>query len=294
MPTCNECGEDFDSERGLHVHEAQVHGDSSSGSDSPSGSEGYFSFELKAAHAILLAFLIGVFAGGFFMSTIDSFTGVTGDTVQAENQPSQQDTQNNDDPSPTQNEAVEDTIDPSEISLEGEPVLGQSDAPVTMVIYEDFECPFCKRFEENAVPQIVSNYVDTGDVKFVWKDLPLPERVHPWADDGAAAMECVFREGGDDAFWNVKDEVFANQDQITESNVYDNIKQYASEEGVSESAIQQCLDNDNPMDEVNADKQGADSVGATGTPTVFINGKKIVGAQPYSVFESVIDSELNG
>ncbi|MDY6773701.1 MAG: DsbA family protein, partial [Candidatus Nanohaloarchaea archaeon] len=236
MPTCDECGEEFDSERGLHVHQSQTHEGSSSGGSSAAGSDGYFSFELKATHALLLAFVVGVFAGGFFMSTVNSFTGPTGTIVQ-NNKPSPADTGNdNPSPSPT-GQQQQDTIDMSKISLKGEPVLGQKDAPVTIVAYEDFECPFCKRFEQNAMPKIISNYVKTGKAKVVWKDFPLPARIHPWADEGAAAMECVFRKGGNEAFWAVKDKVFSNQESISKSNVYSKIKSFAAEEGVSKSAV---------------------------------------------------------
>lgn len=179
-----------------------------------------------------------------------------------------------------------------EISMEDEPVLGEEDAPVTMVMYEDFECPFCKKFETNAFQDIKKNYVDTGKVKVVWKDLPLPERIHPWADDGAAVMECVYRQD-EDAFWKVKDKVFQNQDAVTESNVNEKVKQWASEEGVSESDVQACLDQ-GVSSEIQQDKREAGTVGAKGTPTVFIENNKLVGAQPYSRYKSVIENELSG
>jgi protein-disulfide isomerase len=180
-----------------------------------------------------------------------------------------------------------------DIPLEGEPMLGDENAPVTMVIYEDFECPFCQQFEQNAFPQIVSNYVDSGQVRVVWKDLPLPQLGHDWAEPSAEAMECVYRQDNQ-AFWNVKDKVFENQNSITTENVVSNIKDYASQEGVSGSEIQSCIDSGNAMEEVDGDVQEAQQVGANGTPTIIINGVKVVGAQPYSQFESVIESQLNG
>ena len=185
------------------------------------------------------------------------------------------------------------TINMDNIDMEGEPVLGEQDAPVTMVVYEDFECPFCKRFEEGAVQQIESNYVESGQVKMVWKDRPL-KQLHPWAEPSAAAMECVYREGGDETFWAVKDKIFSNQDSIETSNVESKIKSWAAEEGVSEPAVQNCIDNDNPMEEVNADSTEGQNIGAGGTPTSFVDGQKLVGAQPYSSFESAIESALNG
>lgn len=249
---------------------------SAAGTAAPGG------INISVSQALVGVFLLGILTGfvGGIVAPVELGTTAQADTQQPP------DTDNDPDPSDTG-----DTV--GEISTEGEPVLGDADAAVTMVMYEDFECPFCKKFEDNAYQQIESNYIETGKVKAVWKDFPLPERIHPWADEGAAAMECVFREGGNDVFWTVKDRVFANQDSITQSNVYSKIKGYADTEGVSQSAVQSCIDNGNPMEEVNQDKQEGGSNGVTGTPTVFINGQKIVGAQPFSNFQSAIESELN-
>lgn len=303
MPTCDECDREFDTERGLKVHQSQMHSDdedsTQTAEETDTGDEettetetgfGPITLRLRVTHAIILAFAVGVLVGGFGMATLYGVNGATG-ALAAPSQDAGSNDGGGDAPTqPTQEK--QDSIDPSKISLEGEPVKGSADAPVTMVMYEDYECPFCKRFEEQTLPQIVSNYVDSGKVKLVWKDLPLPERIHPWADEGAEAMECVYRVGGDEAFWPVKNKVFANQDSITKSNVYDKVKQWAVDQGVSGSQLQQCYDN-GAMQEINEDKQEARSVGASGTPTIFINGKKIVGAQPYSAFKQVIDSELN-
>jgi protein-disulfide isomerase len=180
----------------------------------------------------------------------------------------------------------------------GEPVLGEEDAPVTMVVYEDFQCPFCKRFETESFPQIKSNYVDSGQVKVIWKDRPIPQLGHDWAEPAAAAMECVYRQDND-AFWNVKDELFSQaktltrgEEEFTPENIQSRIVTIASDEGVSSSAVQSCVDNGNPMDEVNADSREAQEIGASGTPSFFINGNKVVGAQPYSSFETTIEEEL--
>lgn len=245
-------------------------------------------FSFTPRQALLGVFVLGIAAGfmGGIAAPLELDTTNT-ETVETDT-PSQNE---NDNPSPSPSDNS-DGVNMDQIELEGEPVQGQEDAPVTLVMYEDFECPFCQRFEQNAVPQIVSNYVESGDVKLVWKDYPLAQ-LHPWAEPAAAAMECVYREGGDEAFWAVKDRVFENQKSISTSNVETKIKQYASEEGVSKEAVQSCIDNDNPMEEVNQDKQEGSSLGVSGTPTVFVGGQKIVGAQPYSKFETAIESALN-
>lgn len=309
MAKCNICGKEFDSTRGLNIHKSQVHdgeedegkSDSESNSTKPDNKEkvsyndGSFSFQLSAMHALIGVFLIGMVTGGFGHAVLDDT--LLSSTQSLENVESQGDMDTNPQPSGNQDTGNQqpdsETVNMDDIPLEGEPMLGDEKAPVTMVIYEDFQCPFCQQFEQNAMPQIKSNYVDSGQVRVVWKDLPLPQIGHEWAEPAAAAMECVYREGGNEAFWNVKDQVFANQGTITLSNVESKIKDYASQEGVSSSAVQSCIDNDNPMDEVNGDSQEAQQIGANGTPTIIINGEKVVGAQPYSNFEQVIESKLN-
>lgn len=239
---------------------------------------------LSVNTVIIGAFVLGLavgFSGGLLTTQGASLTGI-GNTDSNPSQPSGQEGQQDN----------TDTVDLSQINMSGEPVLGESDAPVTMVIYEDFECPFCKRFEDNAFQQIKTNYVDTGQVKVIWKDRPLVQ-LHPWAEPAAAAMECVYREGGDDAFWTVKSKIFANQKDLSKSNVQSQIKNWASMEGVSESAVQSCIDNENPLEEVRRDSENGKNIGASGTPTVFVDGRKLVGAQPYSNFKSAIEDALS-
>ncbi|MDY6774103.1 MAG: thioredoxin domain-containing protein, partial [Candidatus Nanohaloarchaea archaeon] len=80
------------------------------------------------------------------------------------------------------------------ISSEGEPVLGNASAPVTVTVFEDFECPVCKRFDQSVMPRLKSEYVETGKLKVVWKDFPLAYvGKHPWSDEAAIATECVYR-----------------------------------------------------------------------------------------------------
>ncbi|WP_414836767.1 DsbA family protein [Candidatus Nanohalococcus occultus] len=250
-------------------------------------------FELQATHLIGLFFALGLTVGFASGTTFKDLTApriATSDTPQPDTG-SETDTNSG-------------TLDLSNINNSRDPVLGQEDAEVTMVIYEDFECPFCKRFESGAVPQIENNYVRSGEVKIVWKDFPL-QRIHPWATRAAETAECVYRQD-EEAFWNVKDTVFDNQESLSESNVVEKIKGWASEEDVSPSAVQSCLDNGNPRDAVRDDMEEATSfdtmVGGnsfvSGTPSVVIysegdqRGEPLVGAQPYSAVKQVIESKL--
>ncbi len=247
--------------------------------------------EFKTTHALFMAFVVGVFAGGFLMSAVTTVTGPTGAAVQDGQTAPTQPTDTGDSPSPSGDQGTE-TVSMDQIELEGEPTMGSSDAPVTLVMYEDFECPFCQQFEQNAVPQIVSNYVESGDVRLVWKDFPLAQ-LHPWATPAAEAMECVYRQD-EDAFWTVKDRIFENQNTLSTSNVQDQIKSWAAEEGVSESAVQSCIDSGDATQEVEDDQSEGRTIGVSGTPSVVVNGELIVGAQPFSRFESAIESALSG
>jgi protein-disulfide isomerase len=254
---------------------------------------------LTIRQTALASFLVGLVFGGLFMAAVPGTTGMLtaladGSSGGPTDTGSPGDSGSGNSDVPVDNQKLAQNIESvsADFSSDGEPVLGDPDAPVTMVMFEDFECPFCKRFEQNAVQQIKSNYVDTGKVKVVWKDLPLPERIHPWADDSAKVMECVYRQDSD-VFWAVKDKIFENQKSITQDNVESKIKDWAAAEGVTKSAIDNCLANGSPMDAVDQNKQEAQSNGATGTPTVFINGWKVTGALPYSAYEQLIENELN-
>ncbi|MFB6116038.1 MAG: DsbA family protein [Candidatus Nanosalina sp.] len=255
-----------------------------------SGSPGTIQLSVKSlvTGVFVLGLAVG-FSGGVLTT---QGTNILGNMI-GQGSPSQ--------PSGANNQQNTDKIDMSKIEMEGEPVLGDSDAPVTMVMYEDFQCPFCKQFETQTFPQIKENYVDTGKVKVVWKDFPAPSLGHNWAEPAAAAMECVYREGGNEVFWKVKDKIFSQaktltrgEKEFTPENIQERIKEFAAQEGASKSAIQSCIENGNPMEEVSSDKQGIlNLVSQMGTPTAIIDGQKVVGAQPYSNFKQKIENALN-
>lgn len=191
--------------------------------------------------------------------------------------------------SPTGNAASQ-PIDPSQISLEGEPVIGDENAPVTLVAYEDFECPVCQQFDSQVYNQLKTEYVDSGQLKIVWKDFPLT-RIHPWANIAAETQECVYRQDND-AFWAVKDKIFDNQGQLSTSNARSRILDWAAEEGVNKEDVRACIQSENPSSEVRQDLTEGQSLGVSGTPTVFINGQRIQGLAGYNQYKTVIEGEL--
>jgi protein-disulfide isomerase len=312
MPRCGKCGKEFDSERGLKVHNAQVHDDGPEMVETvKEASAGNVTFRLNIRHALVLAFAVGIVTGGFVSLMALQVGGATGfitvDGTQAQPTNNNDNTDGNAAPSGNndgQNQGTP-TVDTSKITVDGEPMLGDANAPVTLVMYEDFQCPFCSRFSQNTLTKIKSNYVDSGDVRVVWKDFPIPQLGHDWAVPAANAMECVYRQDND-AFWTVHDRVFDNQQTLTKDTVESKILDWAAAEGVSKDAVNQCLENGNPQQEVQSDRQEGDSFDAQvggssfvgGTPSFVIyaesadTGTPIVGAQPYSRFESVIDSKL--
>ncbi|QQR92781.1 MAG: DsbA family protein [Candidatus Iainarchaeum archaeon] len=191
---------------------------------------------------------------------------------------------------------VPDTTDPAPVAISvqdlegGSAMLGDPNAPVTIVEFSDFQCPFCQRFVSDAYPQIKTNYVDTGKVKIVFKHFPLS--FHPFAQKASEAAECARTLSGDEKFWMMHDKMFANQSAI---DVPD-LKRYAKEIGLNETQFNACLDNGDTAAKVQADYTTGTSLGVSGTPSFVIgsgdNGTPLVGALPYASFKSAIDAAL--
>ena len=172
----------------------------------------------------------------------------------------------------------------------GLPVFGQQNAKVTMVEFSDFECPFCKSYFDQTLSQIKKDYIDTGKVKMYYRHFPLD--FHPAATPSALASECANEQG---KFWEYHDIVFAEQDKIsgkTADTITTQLKLFAQELGLNTSQFDNCLDNAKFQANVDADLNDGRTAGVSGTPTFFINGTRIVGAQPYAAFKALIDEEL--
>jgi len=169
------------------------------------------------------------------------------------------------------------------VSVDDDPVLGDQNAPVTIIEFSDFECPFCGRFFSNTLPQLTREYIDTGKVKLVYRDFPLS--FHPNAQKAAEAGECADDQG---KFWEMHDKIFENQKAMS---VVD-LKSYAASLGLDTSEFNSCLDSGKHAKEIQKDISDGSKYGASGTPTFFINGIKLVGAQPFSAFQQIIESEL--
>jgi protein-disulfide isomerase len=183
------------------------------------------------------------------------------------------------------------------VSLSDDPVIGDPNAPVTIVEFSDFQCPFCARFFDQTLPQIKQDYIDTGKVKLVFRDFPI-ESIHANAKAAAIAAECA-----DDQkmFWEYHDKLFDGQTQwarLSAEDASNTFKQYASELDLATDDFNICLDSAKYSSEISQDFQNGANYGVTGTPAFFIGNEKdgyvtLIGAKPYSSFQQVIDKELS-
>ncbi len=167
------------------------------------------------------------------------------------------------------------------------PSFGPVNAPVTIVEFGDLECPDCK-MEAPVLRQMVPTTF--GDkVRVVFKDYPL-ESIHPWAHSAAIAGRCVYRQDAK-AFWSLYDWVYDNQDQINGENLKSKVLGWAANNKIDEAKLGSCIDSKATEPEVNRSIAEGRSLGVRGTPTLFINGRKIGGLQ-WPDLQMVIDLEL--
>ncbi len=192
-------------------------------------------------------------------------------------------------PPPQDDVSHEDTKTVFKVPVGSSAVLGSANALVTIVEFSDFQCPFCARVEPT-LKAIRDRYGDK--VRLVWKHEPLP--FHPGAEPAAEAAIEVRVEKGDAAFWTVHDKFFAGQSSLTKGKEADvaAIVQIAVDAGASAARVQKAIDTHAHKKLLEADQDLADDVQATGTPHFFINGRRLVGAQPEEKFVKIIDEEL--
>ncbi len=160
------------------------------------------------------------------------------------------------------------------------PTSGPADAVVQVTVFSDFQCPYCKRFEPT-LTQLAETF--RGRVRIVWRHFPLA--IHEKALPAALAAQCAHDQG---RFWTYHDALFTHQDKLADTD----LKQMAREIGVTMSVFESCLDSGTHRDQVQADLQAGERLGVTGTPTVFINGRVLVGALALSEYEKAIREEL--
>lgn len=176
------------------------------------------------------------------------------------------------------------------ISLAGAQLRGDKGAKVGLVVYSDFQCPFCGKFARETLPAIEKQYVDSGKVLLAFRQFPLP--IHQFAQQAAEASACAGRQG---KFWEFHDQLFANQDKLDPSSLRDR----ADKLGLQGRLFAGCLDAGETASLVQTDKTGGTPLGVTGTPTFLVGpmlpdgtlhvSQRFSGALPLSQFQSVLD-----
>ena len=181
----------------------------------------------------------------------------------------------------------------SPLLLQGEPTLGEATAPITIVEFSDFECSYCRRFHEQVFPQLKSEYIDTGMVRFVHKDLPLP--FHPHALPAAAAARCA---GEQNRYWEIYSSLFNQQNCLSCKGVL----AITTEAKLDTASLQACMERKSTLALINANRSEASLHGISATPTFVIgptrsdssvDGQVIEGAIPWDTFKATIEKALH-
>jgi protein-disulfide isomerase len=228
--------------------------------------EQYVKFRRSHLYAVLLplAFIVGLASGYIFWGR-DSGSGTA--VVQEGN---------------TNPSAAQDAGEPTrfDIEIDDDPSIGPEDAPIVIVEFSDFRCPYCRRFYEDTFPALLEAYPD--QILFVYRDFPVVG-----GTEAALASECADEQG---AYWDYHDLLFSGGLELGTAAYL----AYAEDLDLDMDEFNACMDEERYADEVEADARYAAGLGANGTPTFFINGIPLVGAQPLVNFQQIIDAELDG
>ncbi len=173
----------------------------------------------------------------------------------------------------------------SKINTENAPVLGNPNAPITLVEYSDFQCPVCRSLHD-VLRGMLPNY---PQVKVIFKDYPI-EALHPWARTGALAGRCAYQQKPR-SFWKMYDLIYDNQDLISPSNAWDKVNDFAVKAGLTPEVFKACLAGPQAAAEVDANLANGNLLEVHSTPTVFINGRRIVGGDPHAI-QQFLDYEI--
>jgi len=203
------------------------------------------------------------------------------------------------DTTPPVAEPAED-LSPKEVSIDDDPVLGDKDAPVTIVEFSDYECPFCKRFFDESLVEIKKEYIDTGKVKMVYRDMPLSFH-DPMATTEAVAANCARAQGGDTSYFAYHDEIYKRTTSNGNGLDKEKLLTIATNLALDTAAFTTCLESDTYKEEIAKDMSDATAVGASATPSFFIGkstatgvivGTPLIGAYPFADFKKIIDEKL--
>jgi protein-disulfide isomerase len=178
------------------------------------------------------------------------------------------------------------------VSTLGNPILGDVKAPVTIVEFTDYQCPYCQKFYSQAYKKLKKNYVDTGKLRFVLRDLPLPN--HQYAKSAAISAHCA---GEQNKFWEMHDALFEGGGKLSQPDILG----YAKSVGLETDSFKSCLTSGGYNNDIKQDVQDAGRVGIRGTPAFvvghttddLVNGTLIIGTRPFTTFQKEIDKLLH-
>lgn len=173
-------------------------------------------------------------------------------------------------------------INMTEVIGTGRPTIGNANAPVTIVEFSDFQCTHCATFAKQEFPQLKREYIDTGKVKFIFRNFPIYQ-VHPQAMQAAEAALCIYQQENITGYMTYSEKLFTNAESLTTEI----LNTLAQEQGVN---ISSCLDSHQFRNDVLKDMEDGSKAGVKGTPSFVINGKFIEGVLPYQEFKKIIDS----
>lgn len=254
----------------------------------------------KKFYIKLVAVALVTFVGGFLIGSIDTSSDCN--AVQANTLNTNADATPGDDTKSTQTETTNSStpsettttreIDPNADILDSTTTLylGSEDAPITMIEFTDYQCPYCQRYFFGAFKEILEKYVATGKVKYVMKSLPLP--FHSEARPAAYATFCA---GEQNALWAMHKRLFMYQNEWAyDDNPTKKFEDYAQEIGLDADSFASCMDTASKKynDKMNEDSEFAGSYGLSGTPSFLVNKTPIIGAQAFEAFANVIDKAL--
>lgn len=174
----------------------------------------------------------------------------------------------------------------AQIQMKDAPSLGNPTAPVTLVEYSDFECPVCRNLHD-ALRGMLTNY--GNQVRVVFKDFPI-EQLHPWARTAAIAGRCAYQQNPK-AFWKMYDLIYDHQEIISATNAWTKMMDYAGQSGLDADAFKACMAGPEAAAAVNASRANGQLLDVNSTPTVFVNGRRLVGADAH-LLEQYINYEL--
>jgi protein-disulfide isomerase len=187
--------------------------------------------------------------------------------------------------------------EPVKISIDDDPIIGNPDAPITIVEFSDFQCPFCARFNAQTLPSIMEEYIDQGKVKLVFRDFPI-QSIHPNALPASVAAECANEQG---KFKEMHDILFEKQNEWNKVSTDDALSffsQYATSMQLDQNTFDTCLTSGKYIPEIRNDLDDGREYGVSGTPGFFVGNDEIgyvelKGAQPFESFKKVIDAQLD-